>query len=660
MAMEFVKKLKKFVAFAAFLSLLTAAVPVFAAAGATDSVKSRVSADRLTAKANGEMTVNAEVHLRDSANKPVANHRVELISSRSHDHVEATDLGLTDGNGKARFAISSSMIGISTFTAIDLTDSTVLDSRLEVVFYGEDTTAIGGDRNLVSFIPTARAQSISGGPVSEFEITDIKEPVKANDNVTFTVKAVDDEGNVSENYAGEVRFSVEGAGANDVVLPKDYQFTAEDLGVHTFSLGLSFKNPGSYVLTVTDVNKITVRGEKSLSVAAAGSAAGSNSGSSAASSSAAGVTITSPRDGTYNKSSQTISGRATPGIALKVFDNDQEIGGTDADAEGSFSFQATQLSDGAHEFKVVELDGNNQTKSTSSIVKVNIDTTAPDAESVTFEPSGPVAPDSLVKVTVISGGNLAQAAMLVNDDLVVLTEDLGSPGTYKGSFVAPKEAGTFSVDLILVDSLGNESQLKDQKQLVVAVPSGADATDSLDDDPDADAAGDSTDQVQVSAVTGVKAFSGDGRVNLEWSPAGENIKNYKVYYGTRADELANSVETFAADTKWYVPNLDNETEYFFALTAIDVEGNESAVRSEIVSAVPFQVTDSGAVATDEGDRLFGFEDGAASVVGSQPAELHAAAADQPALDKTGPEMYGIALLSLLAAWVWRRRQGCQV
>ncbi len=442
-----------------------------------------------------------------------------------------------------------------------------------------------------------------------------------------------------------MRFSVHGASASDVILPDDYQFEAQDLGAHTFSLGISFKTVGTYKVVVTDVDDFDLRGEQTVVVTAGDGVSSGDSNSSNLGSSA--VVINSPKPGTYSVSSQQIAGMATPGVALKIYDNDQEIGNTDADSNGDFSFQTGVLSQGEHKFQVVALDATNSPAGSSEIVTVVIDTAGPDANLISFDPSGPVAPGSLVEVSISSDNNLSQAALLFNGKLVVLTEDIAEAGNYKGSFLAPNEIGTYGVDVILVDGLGNESQLQNEKQIVVA-ERGAVGNEGLDGVDDVDQIDSNDSEVQVDSVTGLKAYSGNERVNLEWSEVDGEISNYRVYYGERADSLTNAVDTFTENNEWYVPNLENGKEYFFALTAIDSEGDESPVRSEIVSAVPFMPTETGV--NDSAGDIFSFNsDGLSDVVTVNVSDLKEAPVEKPALDETGPEVYFLMLLSLFGA-----------
>jgi hypothetical protein len=94
-------------------------------------------------------------------------------------------------------------------------------------------------------------------------------------------------------------------------------------------------------------------------------------------------------------------------------------------------------------------------------------------------------------------------------------------------------------------------------------------------------------------------YGSDKRITLVWDAATDDkqVKNYKIYYSQDVKDLSQNVMTTDASTTWYVPNLEDGKEYFFAVTAIDNEGNESAAKSEIVSAIPFMLEVKNALST---------------------------------------------------------------
>jgi DNA-binding beta-propeller fold protein YncE len=97
------------------------------------------------------------------------------------------------------------------------------------------------------------------GVVSTLQLSDYPVFTRQGLEHTFTVRALDNQGNVVPGYSGTVRFSSSpSAGA---VLPADYTFTPADGGVKTFRA--RFTTPGTFALTVRDLSPPAVTGTQS-------------------------------------------------------------------------------------------------------------------------------------------------------------------------------------------------------------------------------------------------------------------------------------------------------------------------------------------------------------------------------------------------------------
>jgi fibronectin type 3 domain-containing protein len=92
------------------------------------------------------------------------------------------------------------------------------------------------------------------------------------------------------------------------------------------------------------------------------------------------------------------------------------------------------------------------------------------------------------------------------------------------------------------------------------------------------------DTIPPAAPTGLSGTSGDGEVDLTWSPNSEpDLAGYNVYYrltGTTSWTRDNS--SLVTTTSWTVDGLTNGVNYDFAITAVDTEPNESAFSSVVV------------------------------------------------------------------------------
>jgi len=556
-------------------------------AGGISSEASRIGPSEQTVRI-GEGFGEVDAYLFDMYGNPISSHMVELISSRSGDEVYA-DSKLTDADGHVSFRVISAESGVSTYSLYDLTSGKTLDARAKVVYFESANYVLG------------HAVGASSGPVAYLGFEDLDENLQSGQSLTFTLEAYDETGQVVTNYDGVVGFSIVEGSEAAVSLPTDYTYVTEDLGVHTFSLGLLFNSAGSYTLKAEDLSKPEVFGTMQVDVTSQGQSITDQ------------ITISDPQAGSYSNNVHVIAGEARPSASLKVFDNADEIGQIAASSTGEFFFTTGVLVDGAHSFYVSIVDSNGVVEASSQPVDIMVDTTAPEVSSVEITPSNAL-PGSEVNVKVFAESGLAQAKMTVAERQVELV-DTGS-GHYAGKFEAPVTPGDYLLGLSLTDDLGNNTRIDDEYTLTV----GIGGTVEL-----------------VGDVGNLIAKPSDHQVNLSWTAPtiGAPVKFYRIYYGMSPDQLKYAIDTFGADTKWYLPNLKNDTEYYFAIVAVDNNGNVSVQMSNIVSAIPGEVGVEVALPIDVVQGVAGFED-----IEAMETEV----------SDTGPEILWLVLAALLGGF----------
>lgn len=537
-------------------------------------VTSALAVEKNVARADGNDKVHLTVALKDKYGNPFSGHVVNLISSRASDSADALSQGaLTDFNGVIGFSVSSYESGVSVFSAVDATSGVILAGRVKVAFLSQDDFKDQMGGYFDDLIPIASAQS--SGSLASFEIFGIPTGISANENLNFTVRAVDQNQLTVENYTGSVHFSAEGENSINVTLPEDYRFKAEDLGVHEFSLGLKFATDGNYTIVVTDITNQQIQGKKDVVV-------GGNTGTQGTGSTGSAPTVISPVAGSYSLRTQSVNGTAPVGSVVKVFDNSSEIGTVQTDLDGNFTFASAPLIDGKHSIYVSTVDNSGLVKGTSASVDIVIDNTPPTVDEVVLEPETGITPGSALKIIVLTEPDLSQAALIFANDIYEMQPDILQPGAYSVELSAPATAGEYSVDVVVSDVLGNEDTIYGAGTVIVS----GEAVVSNQEEP-----GTTDGGLPPSQVFGVLAYGSNGRVTLVWEAANDDtaVGKYKVYYGMDPVNLDSSVETSGSSTTWYVPNLENGKEYYFAVSAIDDGGVESLQRSEIVNAIPFSL-----------------------------------------------------------------------
>ena len=512
--------------------------------------KSKVSPEDQVVR-GGQESAFISVELMDEYGNAIKGHQVKLVSSSSNDEISVySDSDISDVSGEVSFEVSSSELGAVTYSAYDVNADIVLDTKAKVVYFDSNVDLFSS--NVDSYDYEYAATGNSSGAIDHFEFEDVSLSISPGDSLSFAIAAYDSLDQKVVDYDGSVRFSVVGDNGIYVNLPDDYTFTIDDLGAHTFSLALSFQQAGSYEVEVRAVDDVEVIGTYTFDVMDTTSITSNSS-----------ISITNPVAGTYSNSILVISGVAEAGSQLKIFDNDIELSSVVAGVSGEFSYTTSALVDGTHLIYIARVNEVGTIVDTSDVVDVNIDTNAPEISQVIFEPDDIVSPGSDVTLSLQVTDSLSQAALVFVDNIYELEKQ--PDGSYMVSIVAPLEIGDYDLSFVLVDELGNESRFDNHSVLKV----GSNISD-------------------VGDVSNLNAVSSDTRVTLTWTaPAtGADVDHYRVYYGLSPNQLTEAVDTFTNSPTWYLPNLRNGVEYYFAVIAIDDKGNMSEHFSNIVASTP--------------------------------------------------------------------------
>lgn len=647
--------------------------------------RSTVSVDQTMASANGNDYVALEVHLKDRYSNPIEGHTVTVISSRLNDEiVRISKNPYTDARGSMLFHLYSREAGVSTFVLHDSTSNVTLNDRAKIAFYKPNQTsnAIGGHTSILL------ATSTSSGPISNLAIEDLESTLEVGETENFTVTAYDDGGNVASDYTGTVRFS---SSDDNATLPDDYEFEAEDQGMHTFSLSLSFKTTGSQTLTVTDTEDTDIYGEIEVEVTSSGTGNSSTSSSSSSSSddgSTQGFNVVSPSSGTYSSSSLSFSGNATYGQTIQIDDQGSTVGTTSVKADGSFSYTLTGLQDGEHLFTVSAVSEGGTIEENSNEIAITIDTTGPEIDQIEIAPEGGIPAESTFTITIYTEKNLPEVSVLFNNELFDLIEDVLVDGVYQTTLTAPEELGEYELDVILVDEVGNEASINAAATIEVV-----EATDDL-------YASAAEEETVPCPVSGTEAVVGDGRVTLSWESPSQwtqksdeedtedaemideeseetiddcedeeeeeeitasdesggsdeselSIDHYRIYYGPDAELLYSSEDTWDNSTTWYVDELENGTAYYFKIVAVTTEDLEGEVdEKDIVSATPES-------AEEEVLYQAALEDEEENLEEEAEEEAIETAVEEGETPETGPEIFWLITFSMGFGILYFHRQ----
>lgn len=91
--------------------------------------------------------------------------------------------------------------------------------------------------------------------------------------------------------------------------------------------------------------------------------------------------------------------------------------------------------------------------------------------------------------------------------------------------------------------------------------------------------------VKTGTSTSTGTSSSSNTATLSWSLNTEtDLAGYKLYMGT-ASGVYSSITTMGKVTSYTISNLGLGTTYYFALTAYDTSGNESALSTEVSKSI---------------------------------------------------------------------------
>jgi hypothetical protein len=96
------------------------------------------------------------------------------------------------------------------------------------------------------------------------------------------------------------------------------------------------------------------------------------------------------------------------------------------------------------------------------------------------------------------------------------------------------------------------------------------------------------DNSAPAAPRGVYSISGDEQVEIKWYPNQEkDLKGYVIYKSTKKSGDYKEINTVGAKVSSYIDNdVRNGNTYYYAISAIDFDGNESDLSPEIVEDTP--------------------------------------------------------------------------
>ncbi|HVW66925.1 MAG TPA: Ig-like domain-containing protein [Candidatus Peribacteraceae bacterium] len=534
-----------------------------------DPWASQVQSWTPTIAADGSDSATITVTMRDKYGNILPGRPVALVSNRPQDTITQLTPE-TDKNGAQQFSLTTTMPGSIQVRAVDLLSGNTLAAVAQLTA-GHNAPAIGGDAqqfygsNANAYQASVEnvggrqfyaqaAGSANGGSfdvIDHFEVTAPTDMQTGQEAQKVVVRAVDQNGNTVQDYAGTVTFESTDPQAT---LPNfgSYTFQPRDLGQKTFPLVLTFQTAGQQIFRVKDQNNPSITGQATVNVTGGGMHG-----------SAGGIQITSYKDGdTISSTNITIAGIGPAYANLIVIGGTQNVTGS-TDAQGNFSIPIT-LNPSQHDFTIDVHDdaGHND----SGPLHLILDQNPPTIGAITFAPEQPDADQKTLVVAQADPG-LASMIMTIQDSTtntnltVPLVEIPTSTGSYQAFFNAPT-AGVYQPDFKATDKAGNAVDVRTTFTV---------------------------GQQGLAKVMNVQAAPRVNAVELTWDPINDTLDGYRIYVGDSPNNFLYTLDTGRVTTKATIAGLTPGKTYYFAVTALK-QGLESKDKSDPVQAQALGLT----------------------------------------------------------------------
>lgn len=279
----------------------------------------------------------------------------------------------------------------------------------------------------------------------------------------------------------------------------------------------------------------------------------------------------SATDNITNATAATLSGTAETGATVKVYDGSALLGMVSADAvTGAWTYDATNLSDGAHSFKARQTDLAGNASGNSASSSMIVDTTAPIAPQLnaSFTDTG-VPSDGITSATsaVLSGEAEKNAQVQIYDGAALLaTVTADSHGNWSYA-VTGLPNGPHAFTATQADIAGNVSASSASSSMMVIASASAPGvglvTDTGVSHSDHITSNDALKGTAQAGAT-VTIYEGatllgtttaDGSGNWTYTPAAlaDGVHSLKLTATDVAGNTASSVFSFTLDTSTAAP-----------------------------------------------------------------------------------------------------------
>ncbi|MCH2189213.1 hypothetical protein MK079_05305 [Candidatus Gracilibacteria bacterium] len=405
--------------------------------------------------------------------------------------------------------------------------------------------------------------SVFAAGIDHFEITFTPDTAQLGESIDVEIRAVDKNNVVVQDYNGTILVFSETD--PEVILPDElnqntYTFVASDQGVIRFENAIRFQQTGTQDIHVYDLNDDTVFGigeaqidKKTVQEELV-------------------IDILSPQHNiTVADANTKVSGTTQKNHQIKIIINDESENAveTTSNNDGIFE-QDIELQEGQNSIVAHVLDADKNVIGTSDTLQILLASNLPSFKGLTYSPAENIETGMSVDVELIATQGLVEASIILNDIVYPLSET--SEGKYTTTVVAPSEAGTYAIDVILKDELQHELN-----ELAVAsmdvIPSPEPELNAGDTETVATETIKEAPQAPDLSVSNLKVVELKSKSILTWDEveAADSYNIYKKSGEATEYELVDNIK----ENRYEVAITGDEIKYdYFAVQAVaDAEEN---------------------------------------------------------------------------------------
>ena len=252
--------------------------------------------------------------------------------------------------------------------------------------------------------------------------------------------------------------------------------------------------------------------------------------------------ITAPDNNSYtNDTTPTLSGTAEANATVQVYDASTLLGTSGANGSGAWTFTpSSALSEAAHAMKVKVVDAASNESTFSSIVTINVDTTAPSAPTISSPTTGATVN---TQTPTVSGSAEANSTVAIFDGVTSLgTTTANGSGAWSYTTSTLSE-GAHSLKAKATDAANNTSSFSTAVAITVDVT--VPAAPAISSPTEGAVTGDDTPTITGSGEANATITVYDGSTSIGTTTA--NGSGAWTYTSSQLSEGAHALKAKATD-----------------------------------------------------------------------------------------------------------------